>query len=455
MKTIWQKTPASTETGDWFFEFTAREDRECDQHLIPFDIFTNLAQARMLGTSGIYKSDEAKNVVSTLSKLYLRWEKGEYQLGDDDEDVHSAIEKYLTIELGDTGKKIHTGRSRNDQVLTDIRLFMKHEIRSVVASWVEIGRLLNGLAKEYRGVYFAGFTHTQPAMPSSVDAWAAGYLDLLLADLQSLLHAYEINDRCPLGSAAGYGAPYFEIDRGYLSEALGFSNTQEAVAAAQLSRGTFELRIVDALGYGAGTFNRMAGDVIWFLNPMLGLVELNEDQVSGSSIMPQKRNPDVWELIRGVHHEYTGWSSQMASLATNLTSGYHRDLQLTKKTVMQSAFAGRRLATAVTHALKGLSFNRDAARQSLTPALMATHKANGYVNGGMPFREAYLKVAGELDSLSVKEFGDLYSTYSHIGAPGHYEEKSYLEKISPIEEWLRREEKKWNQVKIELLNERL
>ncbi|MEX2395645.1 MAG: lyase family protein, partial [Balneolales bacterium] len=161
MKTIWQKTAQTTKAGNWFYEFTAAEDRQFDHYLIPYDIFTNLAQARMLQKVGIFSLEESKSTIQALSNLYLQWENGSFRLSDDDEDVHSAVEKYLTLKLGDIGKKIHTGRSRNDQVLTDIRLFLKKEIRSIVSEWLSIAELLNKLAIQYRGVYFAGFTHTQ------------------------------------------------------------------------------------------------------------------------------------------------------------------------------------------------------------------------------------------------------------------------------------------------------
>lgn len=451
MKTIWQKTADATGAGDWFYEFTAAEDRQFDHHLIPYDIFTNLAQARMLEKVGIFNQEESTNTASALIKLYSEWERGSYQLSNDDEDVHSAIEKYLTQELGNAGKKIHTGRSRNDQVLNDIRLFLKQEIRSVASTWLSIAGLLHKLAKDNRGIHFAGFTHTQPAMPTSVDAWAAGYLELLIADLKSLQKAYETNDSCPLGSAAGYGVPYFNVDRDFISELLGFAKTQQAVTACQLSRGTFELRIINALGYGAGTFNRLASDVIWFLNPLMDLVQLSDDQVSGSSIMPQKRNPDVWELIRGSHHEFSGWSVQMSSLGTNLTSGYHRDLQLTKKVVMQSTFAAERLSVAVKHALEGLKFNPDVAKRSLTPDLLATHKANEFVKQGMTFREAYRKVADELESINVDDYDDLSATYNHIGSPGSYNEDYYARQINQSRNWLAQEDEKWNSIKMRLL----
>ncbi|MEX2396154.1 MAG: lyase family protein, partial [Balneolales bacterium] len=283
-------------------------------------------------------------------------------------------------------------------------------------------------------------------------AWAAGYLDLLLADIESLQQAYEVNDCCPLGSAAGYGVPYFEVDREYLTHLLGFGKMQKNVTSSQLSRGTYELRLIDALGYGAGTFNRMASDVVWYANPLLNLVELSDDQVSGSSIMPQKRNPDAWELIRGSHHEFSGWSVQMSSLSTNLSSGYHRDLQLAKKFVLQSTFAANRLGVAVKHALSGLKFNIESARQSLTPDLMATHKANEYVRQGMTFREAYRKVAAELDSINVDAYDDLSATYNHSGAPGHYNGNHYLEQIKNSQNWLDHEIDKWGGIKENLFH---
>ncbi len=386
----------------WFYRFTAEEDRELDRQLVPYDILVNLAQAQMLRKIGVYDHDGLEQVTSALTEAWDSWTEGAFDLGPDDEDVHSAVENYLTDKAGQDGARIHTGRSRNDQVLADMRLFMKDAVLDIASEWLAITGRLDTLAEKYNGVCFAGLTHTQPAMPHSADAWAAGYHDLLCSDLNALRSAFELFDQSPLGSAAGYGVPHIAIDREFIAEKLGFSRVQEPVAASQLSRGRFELQLVDALAYGALTFNRMASDVVLFMHPSLALVTLSEDQLSGSSIMPQKRNPDAWELIRGVYHDLQSAKTHLAAVPANLTSGYHRDLQLVKKSVMAALDQSKMLAVAVRHALEGLGFDAAAAARTLTPEVFATHEANRLVSEGMPFREAYRNVAESITRTSEK-----------------------------------------------------
>lgn len=412
MKTLWQKHPDRKKsvpgeetgtTGDsWFYRFTTGEDRILDNQLVPYDLLVNLAQARMLLKTGIYNRDGFARVEAALLEAWGMSRRGGFMLGPDDEDVHSAVEKYLTDKAGEDGSRIHTGRSRNDQVLADIRLYLKDAIPDIADCWLSAVRRLCEIAESGRGVAFAGLTHTQPAMPHSVDAWAAGYMDLLCTDLRALWQAYQVIDQSPLGSAAGYGVPHITVDRQLLADELGFSRVQEPVAAAQLSRGRFEMQLVDALSYGALTFNRMASDVVLFMHPSWSLVMLSDDQVSGSSIMPQKRNPDAWELIRGAYHEFQSARTHLASVSANLVSGYHRDLQVIKKSVMAAIEQARRLGEAAGHALAGLEFDRKAAERSLTPELYATHEANRLVAGGMPFRDAYREVATKMQELPVE-----------------------------------------------------
>lgn len=432
MKTLWQKKSDKKDSGaghgetagvdrSWFYRFTAQEDRELDRQLVPYDILVNLAQAQMLLKIGVYDQDGFDQVTSALTEAWSKWTDGAFDLGPDDEDVHSAVEKYLTDKTGQDGARIHTGRSRNDQVLADMRLFMKDSVLDIASEWIAIAGRLDSLADKYNGVCFAGLTHTQPAMPHSADAWAAGYHDLLCSDLDALRKAFELIDQSPLGSAAGYGVPHIAIDREFIAEKLGFSRVQEPVAASQLSRGRFEMQLVDALAYGALTFNRMASDVVLFMHPSLALVTLSEDQVSGSSIMPQKRNPDAWELIRGAYHDLQSARTHLAAVPANLTSGYHRDLQMVKKSVMAALEQSMMLAVAVRHALEGLGFDADAAARTLTPEVFATHEANRLVSKGMPFREAYQKVAESIAGASEKKADPGQpgqKAYRHSGAPG-------------------------------------
>ncbi len=388
-------TPARSDDRTWFYRFTTEEDRELDRRLIPCDILVNIAQARMLKKIGIYDDEGYVNVSGALQEAWKLYTDEKFDLGQDDEDVHSAIEKFLTERAGQEGARIHTGRSRNDQVLADMRLFMKEAILEIAGEWIAVARRIEKLASDYNGILFAGLTHTQPAMPHSVDAWATGYMDLLVSDLHVLREAYRVTDQSPLGSAAGFGVPHIPIDREFLADELGFARIQVPVAASQLSRGRIEMQLIDALSYGALTFNRMASDVVLFMHPSWSLVTLSEDQVSGSSIMPQKRNPDAWELIRGAYHELVSARAHLSGVPANLTSGYHRDLQVVKKSVMAALEQSKMLAGAVRNALEGLEFNEDAAARTLSPELFATHRANKLVSEGMPFREAYREIARE------------------------------------------------------------
>lgn len=442
MKTIWQKGNSTQNDREWFDDFTASEDRGYDQYLIPHDIICNLAQSAMLQKIGVLTPSEYKSLSDALKSYFSKWEEGSFGLSDEDEDVHSCIEKHLTNDCGDAGKKIHTGRSRNDQVMTDVRLFLKSRLLGLAGKWMDVLSELEQIVKRHPNTFFAGLTHTQPAMPSSVDAWVAGYQDLLLSDLKAIMYAYGEVDRSPLGSAAGYGAPYFDLDRNLTSKLMGFSEVQNPVTAVQPGRGGQEKRVTDALGYGALTFNRMASDVVLFAHPMFGYVTLSDNQTSGSSIMPQKRNPDAWELIRAAYHPLAGTSAQLASVSANLTSGYHRDLQITKKAVMDAVFMSDKLATAVKHALAGLDFNTEACSKSLTPEVFATHEANRLVSGGMPFREAYREAARAVAETSVLSPADLRNSYTVSGFPGRYDTAAYTKRKQPIQDWLSAEKQK-------------
>lgn len=451
MKTIWQKDNSVQIDRKWFDDFTSSEDRGYDRYLIPHDIICNLAQSAMLLKIGVLTPSEYKSISDALKSYFSKWEEGSFGLSEEDEDVHSCIEKHLTKDCEDAGKKIHTGRSRNDQVMTDVRLFLKSWLLKLAAKWMDVLSELERIAKRHPNLYFAGLTHTQPAMPSSVDAWVAGYQDLLLSDLKAIMYAYGEIDRSPLGSAAGYGVPYFDLDRNFTSELMGFSEVQNPVTAVQLGRGGQEKRVTDALGYGALTFNRMASDVVLFAHPMFSYVTLSDNQTSGSSIMPQKRNPDAWELIRAAYHPLVGTSAQLASVSSNLTSGYHRDLQITKNAVMDTIFMSDKLATAVRYSLAGLDFNAEACTKSLTPEVFATHEANRLVSGGVPFREAYREAARNVAEASVLSPTDLRNSYTISGFPGNYDITAYNRRKQPIQDWLSAEKQKQEDILHNLL----
>ncbi len=450
MKTLWQKNNSDDADRSFFHEFTTSEDRTWDHHLIPYDILVNLAQSRMLRRINIYTDSELIEVTRYLQKLYNDWKEDNFTLSDEDEDVHSATEKNLTERVGEPGQRINTGRSRNDQVLADIHLALKAELRKLTGLILDTISRLDQIAQKHRGIFFAGMTHTQPAMPTSVDAWAAGYIRMMLNDLQSIQHAYRQIDVCPLGSAAGYGVPHIAIDREFLSDQLGFSQLLVEVNATQNIRTSSVLRVIHALEYYTLTCNRMSSDIIEFLRS--GLIELDENQTSGSSIMPQKQNPDLWELIRSGYHQVSGAGRELSGISVNLTSGYHRDLQPVKAVILNSIKQTQTLAEATEFGLNGLSFNEEASYSSITSEVMATHHANKLVSEGKPFREAYRETSYKFHNITLPDIKVLQESYHHTGAPGKYPQDVIREETEMIQSWLSDEEKKWDEVVDKLMN---
>ncbi len=414
MSSLWKKEGQS-DSHDWFHAFTTAEDRALDQRLVPYDLWTNAAHAAVLFRSGILTDAELAKLRAALSSLLA----SALTLAPEDEDVHSAVENRLTAELGDLGKKIHTARSRNDQVLTDLRLHAREQILHTCGKLLSIVKTLFAIAEANKGVGFAGTTHTQPAMPSSVDAWALGYADLLLQTLNAAPSVYAAINRSPLGTAAGYGAPHFELDRAFAAELLAFDSVITPVAGAQLSRGSDDLRLADWLCYGLGTAHRVAADLIWMAHPAQGFIRLSDDQSSGSSIMPQKRNPDALELIRGSWHEATGYAHTIRSLSAGLISGYHRDLQLIKKASFALFDLNSSVLDAFERCLSGIRFDSDSCSKSITPEVMSTHHANNMVKDGMPFRDAYRQAAQDLKSGAVSDSGNALQAYLNPGEPGN------------------------------------
>lgn len=414
MSSLWKKEGQS-DSHDWFHAFTTAEDRALDQRLVPYDVWTNAAHAAVLFRSGVLTDAEWATLRGALASLLASG----LTLAPEDEDVHSAVENRLTAELGDLGKKIHTARSRNDQVLTDLRLYAREQILSTSEALLGIVKVLIAIAETNKGVSFAGTTHTQPAMPSSVDAWALGYADVLLQTLSVAPSVYAAINRSPLGTAAGYGAPHFELDRAFGAELLAFDSVITPVAGAQLSRGLDDLRLADWLCYGLGTAHRVAADLIWMAHPAQGFIRLSDDQSSGSSIMPQKRNPDALELIRGSWHEATGYAHTVRSLSAGLISGYHRDLQLIKKASFALFDLNRAVLDAFERCLIGITFDADACAKSLTPEVMSTEHANALVKGGMPFRDAYRHAAQDLASGAVRVPENPLGAYLNPGEPGN------------------------------------
>ena len=412
---IWHK---GTAAAGWVTRFTVGEDPRWDTVLLPYDLEGTRAHAWALGQAGVLTGAEVAEVSAALDAIRQSWQAGDVTVTVEDEDMHTVIERELTARLGEAGRKIHAGRSRNDQVLTALRLWLRDALAEIAGATAAVAGALLDHADAGQTLLMPGYTHGQRAMPTTVAVWAAGYADLLADDLGTLAAAWRTADALPWGSAAGYGVPVLDLDRGAVARRLGFSRVQ-AVAAVQLSRGKTEAAVVHALVQIGQTVNRLSSDLWLFATAEYGFVTLPHEHTTGSSIMPQKRNPDVLELARATVHRLTAELSLLLALPANLPGGYHRDLQLTKEAVMRAVLATQDLLAAAAAVLPGVSWNADRMRAALSPDLFATAAALRQVEEGVPFRDAYRAVGANLDGLAVPSDADALADYASDGTPGH------------------------------------
>lgn len=417
MRKLWQK--------DWdldkFIEaFETKEDLLLDEKLAKFDVLGSIAHAMMLAKIGILTQDESANAKKGLLEVLELVEKRKFVLKIGDEDIHTKIENFLTKKYGEVGKKIHTGRSRNDQVLVDIRLFTKEQLFSI---WRELLVLIQNFlnfAKKYEFVPMSGYTHMQKAMPSSVGMWAGSFAESLLDDLVMLKATYTFNNQSPLGSAAGFGVP-LNIDREYTAKLLGFSKVQANSLYCQNSRGKFEAIILSALIPILMDINKFASDVLLFTTAEFNFLQVADEFCTGSSIMPQKKNIDTAELLRSKVHLLLGNYTQVVSLSSNLISGYNRDFQDSKKPLFEGLGIVKDSLKVANILFKSIQPKKKTMQEAMTAEIFATHKALELVKNGVPFRQAYKNVADrtletKLDSENIKQ---LLAQSTHIGGTGN------------------------------------
>ena len=412
---IWHK---GTAAEDWVTRFTVGEDWRWDTILLPYDLEGTRAHAGALGRIGVLTEAEVEEVDGALDAIRQGWEAGEVVVRPEDEDMHTVIERELTTRLGEAGKKIHAGRSRNDQVLVALRLWLRDALGGIASGTASVAEALAEHASQGQTLLMPGYTHGQRAMPTTVAVWAAGYADLLADDLAGLGEARRVANTSPWGSAAGYGVPVLDLPREWVADRLGFDRVQ-AIAAVQLSRGKVEAGVVHALVQVGLTLNRLAADLALFATSEFGFVKLPIEHTTGSSIMPQKRNPDVLELARATVHRLGAELHLLLGLPANLPGGYHRDLQLTKEATMRAVLAAQDLVTAVAAVLPGVSWQADRMRAALSPDLFATAEALKRVEAGTPFREAYREVGTNLNALSVPPEAEALAAYTASGTPGN------------------------------------
>nr|MBP9584544.1 argininosuccinate lyase [Bacteroidales bacterium] len=377
-------------------EFTVGKDRELDLQMAGFDIEGSIAHVNMIASIGLLPDDEAALLVEELEKMADDVKRGFFILEDGVEDIHSQVEINLTKRVGEIGKKIHSGRSRNDQVLVDIKLFLKSEIKRVLNQTDLLFDTLISLSEEHKDILIPGYTHSQIAMPSSAGLWLGGYAETLSDDLWLLLSAWNIADQNPLGSAAGYGSS-FPLDREMTTTLLGFGTMHYNSAAAQMSRGKTEKSLAFAISSIASTLNKLASDSILFMNGNYGFISFPDDVTTGSSIMPHKKNPDVWELIRGHSNRLQSLPNEITMMTTNLTHGYHRDFQLLKEVLFPSIKVVVDIIEMTNFMLKKMIIKRDILDDKKYDYLFTVEEVNRRVISGTPFRDAYREVGEEVN----------------------------------------------------------
>ena len=410
---LWDKgTPVHREVE----RFTTGKDREVDMLLAEHDVTGSMAHAMMLGETGILTGEETRCILAELGKLYRDIREGRFVIEEDTEDVHSQVEKILTERLGETGKKIHTGRSRNDQVLLDIRLFTRKELHVLTEKTKKLFEKLLALSEEHANILMPGYTHMQVAMPSSFGLWWGSFAESLVDDVLMLGTAWQVNDQNPLGTAAGYGSS-FPVDRELTTRLLGFGLLCVNPVYAQSSRGKTEWVVSVALASVAHTLAKLATDICLFMGSDFGFLSLAPEMTTGSSIMPHKKNPDVFELIRARANRLKSLPASLMQVSANLPSGYHRDFQLIKEMVLP---AFRELADMIDMtliALDGIRVREDIMQDEKYCYCYSVEAVNQLVMEGVPFREAYRRVAGDIRDGKFRFTGK--PQHTHVGSIGN------------------------------------
>ena len=413
MSKIWQKSVTVNELVE---NFTVGRDREFDAQMAAFDVLGSLAHTQMLESIGLMNTDDLQLVQKELKNIYHDIEHGHFVIAPEVEDVHSQVEMLLTQRIGDAGKKIHSGRSRNDQVLVDLKLFFRHELQQVVEETETMFRQLIDLSEKYKDVLLPGYTHLQVAMPSSFGLWFGAYAESLADDLEMVLAAWKITNKNPLGSAAGYGSS-FPLNRTLTTKLLGFDSLNYNVVYAQMGRGKTERVIAQALSSIAATLAKMAMDQALYLSQNFAFVSYPDTLTTGSSIMPHKKNPDVWEIMRGKCNRLQALPNDVALMTTNLPSGYHRELQLLKELLFPAFTDLKNCLHMATFMLQNITVNTDILNEPKYAYLFSVEEVNRMVLNGTPFRDAYKQVGAAIEKGEFKSNKQV--NHTHEGSIGN------------------------------------
>ncbi|MFA6492488.1 MAG: argininosuccinate lyase [Candidatus Babeliales bacterium] len=399
-------------------KYTVGNDYELDKRLLPFDIEASMAHAEALLKLRILTKEEKNKLVTGLKEILTLHNKGEFVITQSDEDCHTAIENYLVNKFGQLGKKIHTCRSRNDQVLVATRLYSRKKIKQISVELIKLEKVFLAMAKKYEFLPMPGYTHTRRAMPSSIGHWAAAYLEELINDHMLLETAYKLNDQNPLGAAAGFGIN-LPLDRHLTTKLLKFKRVQINSLYCVNSRGSTESFILSVLTKIMMTLGRLANELIWFTTPEFNFFDLPLEFTTGSSIMPQKRNPDVFEIVRSNVNVIVALQTQVKDISKNLICGYNRDTQLTKEPLIKGMGIARRSLEIMAVLMSKIKPKKEVLMHSLTPELFAVHEANRLVKKGMTFRDAYQHIKENLDTLKVSDPIQAIKEVTSLGGPGN------------------------------------
>ena len=407
---LWQKDKASLKEVE---KFTVGNDRDLDIYLAPFDVLGSIAHTKMLESVGLLTKAELELLESALKEIYKQIQREDFKLSDGVEDIHSQVELMLTQKLGDAGKKIHSARSRNDQVLVDLKLFIRAEIEKTVINTKALFDLLVAQSEKHKADLLPGYTHLPLAMPSSFGLWFGAYAESLVDDLTTLEAAYRVVNKNPLGSAAGYGSS-FPINRQMTTDLLGFDNLNYNVVYAQMGRGKTERIVAAALANIAATLAKLSMDACLYLNQNFAFISFPDELTTGSSIMPHKKNPDVFELIRSHCNRIQALPNEIMLMTTNLPSGYHRDLQLIKEHIIP-AFQNLNDCLQMTGLmLSNIEIKKDLLQDEKYKFLFSVEEVNKLVLEGIPFRDAYTRVGAAIEA----------GNFTHSASPAHTHEGS-------------------------------
>ena len=396
--------------------FTVGRDREMDLYLAKYDVLGSMAHITMLESIGLLEKEELTALLAELRNIYRLAERGEFVIEDDVEDVHSQVEMLLTRKLGDMGKKIHSGRSRNDQVLVDLKLFTRHELKEIADEVIILFNELIQKSNQYKDVLMPGYTHLQIAMPSSFGLWFGAYAESLTDDMLFLQAAYKMTNRNPLGSAAGYGSS-FPLNRTMTTELLGFDSMDYNVVYAQMGRGKMEHNVGFAIATIAGTIAKMAFDACMFNSQNFAFVKLPDECTTGSSIMPHKKNPDVFELIRAKCNKLQALPQQVTLIMNNLPVGYFRDLQIIKEVFLPAFGELKDCLQMAAYIINKIEVREDILDNPMYDPMFSVETVNKLASEGMPFRDAYKKVGLDIEAGTFRPDKNIHHT--HEGSIGN------------------------------------